>query len=101
MLSQRARVVGGGRLLVPAEFRRAIGIEVGSTVVVELHDGELRVRPLGSVLRRARDRLASYLPTGSDVGEAGEEPSAPDVPPEIRTPPTRTGAGGPAEDAGR
>ena len=43
MRAAKAKVGQGGRLVIPAEYRRALGIEVGDTVVLRLEDGELRV----------------------------------------------------------
>jgi AbrB family looped-hinge helix DNA binding protein len=45
----------GGKLVIPAAMRRAMGIARGDTVVVELlSDSELRVRPLASAIREAQ-----------------------------------------------
>jgi len=53
-LSQAVKIIEGGKLVIPAAMRRAMGI--GDTVVVELlPDGELRVRPLASAVREAQE----------------------------------------------
>jgi len=50
-LAQAVKIIEGGKLVIPARMRRAMGIERGDTVVVELlAEGELRVRPLGPTL---------------------------------------------------
>lgn len=69
MPTQRAKIVEGGRLIVPAEYRRALGLENGSVVVVELGDGELRVRPLGSALRQVQARLRQFVPGGVSLAD--------------------------------
>ena len=54
-LSQAVKIIEGGKLVIPAAMRRAMGIARGDTVVVELlPDGELRVRPLASAVREAQ-----------------------------------------------
>lgn len=51
-----AKIMEGGKLVIPALMRRAMGIAPGDTVVVELvSDNELRVRPLASAIREAQE----------------------------------------------
>jgi AbrB family looped-hinge helix DNA binding protein len=55
MSAQAVKIIDGGKLVIPASMRRAMGIARGDTVVVELlSDGELRVRPLASAVREAQ-----------------------------------------------
>jgi len=51
------KVVEGGRLIVPAAFRKDMGLAKGDTVIMELHGDELRVRPAKSALKRLREKL--------------------------------------------
>jgi AbrB family looped-hinge helix DNA binding protein len=54
-LGQAVKIIDGGKLVIPAHMRRALGIARGDTVVVELlAEGELRVRPLAAAVRRAQ-----------------------------------------------
>jgi AbrB family looped-hinge helix DNA binding protein len=54
-LAQAVKIIEGGKLVIPASMRKAMGIARGDTVVVELlPDGELRVRPLASAIREAQ-----------------------------------------------
>ncbi|HZZ63548.1 MAG TPA: AbrB/MazE/SpoVT family DNA-binding domain-containing protein [Roseiarcus sp.] len=54
-MAQAVKIIDGGKLVIPAHMRRAMGIERGDTVVVELLPaGELRVRPLAAAVRRAQ-----------------------------------------------
>ena len=57
MPSQRVKIVEGGKLVIPAAFRREMGIAPGDTVVVELDAGELRVRSLSSAIRQVQARM--------------------------------------------
>ena len=55
-LAQAVKIIEGGKLVIPASMRRAMGISRGDTVVVELlPEGELRVRPLRSAIREAQE----------------------------------------------
>ena len=54
MNSVRAKVSEAGRLNIPAEFRKAVGLERGGDVVVELDGREIRIRTVDEVASRAR-----------------------------------------------
>ena len=69
MNAQRGKIVSGGRLIVPAEFRRALGLSDGDTVVMEVDGDELHVRPIKSALRRIQRRLGRYVATGESVAD--------------------------------
>ncbi|MRX52023.1 AbrB/MazE/SpoVT family DNA-binding domain-containing protein [Paracoccus sp. S-4012] len=69
MQSQRVKVVEGGKLVIPAAFRRAMGIAPGDTVIVELDEGELRVRSLSSAIRRVQERMRELNPDGRILSE--------------------------------
>jgi AbrB family looped-hinge helix DNA binding protein len=68
MSSVRAKVTQTGRLSLPAEFRKAVGLEHGGNVVVELTGNEIRIRTVDEVVARAQDltrRLLSGHPTAT------------------------------------
>ena len=69
MSGQRGKLVSGGRLQVPVEFRRQMGIRDGDTVIMELVDDELRVRRFSNALARVQDRLKPYVPAGVVLSE--------------------------------
>ena len=60
----RGKMVEGGRIIVPAAFRRAMGVGKGDTLVMELHGDELRVRPARAALRRIQKRLEAHAREG-------------------------------------
>ena len=62
-----ARVSQSGRLSIPAKFRKAIGLERGSEVVVELDGREIRIRTVDEVVGRAQALTRQLL---------GEKPDA-------------------------
>jgi bifunctional DNA-binding transcriptional regulator/antitoxin component of YhaV-PrlF toxin-antitoxin module len=70
MQTQRARIVKGGRLILPAAFRRALALADGDTVVIELDQDEMRVRSVGSAFARLQNTVAQHVPAG--VSLAGE-----------------------------
>ena len=59
---QRGKLVSGGRLQVPAEFRRTLGLADGDDVIMEIVDNELHVRSLRSAVARVQARTKKYIP---------------------------------------
>ena len=64
MSSRAVKIVDGGNLVIPASFRRELGIAVGDTVIVEVADGELRVRSRNAALANARRLMRQLVPDG-------------------------------------
>jgi AbrB family looped-hinge helix DNA binding protein len=62
----RLKVGADGRVLIPAELRKAAGIAPGSTVDAEVVDGELRLIPFAEKLRRVQALLAPLKRPGVD-----------------------------------
>jgi AbrB family looped-hinge helix DNA binding protein len=69
MSSHRSRIAEGGRLIIPAEFRRKLGLKPGDSVVIEIVDGELRVRSLQAAVRRAQALVRRYIPADVKLSE--------------------------------
>ena len=69
MEAQRVKIINGGKLVIPAPMRRELGISSGDTVMVDIADGELRVRSVGKALERARAILRRYVPEGVSLSD--------------------------------
>ena len=54
MTAVRGRVSESGRLSIPAEFRKSVGLERGGDVVVELDGSGIRIRTVQEVIAQAR-----------------------------------------------
>ncbi len=53
----------GGRFVLPAEIRRALGLRVGDDVVFELEpDGSVRLWTRGRLIERAQELARPYRP---------------------------------------
>lgn len=61
------RVSKSGRLSVPAEFRKAIGLEQGGDVVVELDDRQLRIITVRDAIARAQELSKRLLEGKPDI----------------------------------
>lgn len=60
----RMRVSENGRVVIPASFRKALGIEIGDEVVLQLHHDELRITTQEKRIERAQQRARKYLKKG-------------------------------------
>ena len=49
------RIAEGGRIVIPARFRKAMGLRDGERVIMELSDGELRLFSVLRGIRRAQE----------------------------------------------
>ncbi len=68
-LKARAKIGSGGRLVIPAEIRHALGLEEGEPVVMRVVDGELRVWSLSEGVRRAQAIVRQYVPPGVSLAD--------------------------------
>ena len=61
-MQQRAtKVDRHGRVVIPAEYRRALGLRAGDAVVVQLDEGALRILTRAQAIRRAQEIVAKYV----------------------------------------
>ena len=58
----------GGRIVIPATFRKAMGVKDGDKLLLRLDDSGLRVMTRAEGLNWAREILAPYL-TGPSLAE--------------------------------
>ncbi len=60
----RARINENGRIVLPAAFRKALGINAGDEVLMRLQDDELRITTQQLRIKRAQQRARKYLKPG-------------------------------------
>ena len=53
-----------GRIVIPASFRRALGINPGDEVVLRMEDGELRISTMKARIERAQRLVRRHVPRG-------------------------------------
>jgi AbrB family looped-hinge helix DNA binding protein len=63
----RTRVNENGRLVIPASFRKALGINVGDEVVLRIEDDELRITTLKRRLDRAQRLVRKHVKPGTSL----------------------------------
>lgn len=60
----RTKVTQGGRIVIPAEMRRRLGIEIGDDVSVAVDNGSLRIRTQKESIKRAQELVRKFVPEG-------------------------------------
>jgi AbrB family looped-hinge helix DNA binding protein len=63
----RARINENGRIVIPASFRKALGINAGDEVVLRLDDDELRITTIKQRIERAQRHARKYLKPGTSL----------------------------------
>ena len=63
----RMRVNENGRVVIPASFRKALGINAGDEIIVRMEDDELRIMTLKRRLERAQESIRRYIKPGRSL----------------------------------
>ncbi len=66
-ISGRARVGAGGRIVIPAEMRRALGVKEGDPVVLECDEAGLHVRSVRHAVKLLQQATARYVEGGRSL----------------------------------
>lgn len=65
----RTRVNENGRVVIPASYRKALGIKAGDEVILRMEDDELRITTMKRRLERARRRIRQYVRPGVSLAD--------------------------------
>jgi AbrB family looped-hinge helix DNA binding protein len=60
----RTKVTQGGRIVIPAEMRRRLGIEIGEDVNIALDGESLRILTQKESIKRAQALVRRFVPDG-------------------------------------
>jgi AbrB family looped-hinge helix DNA binding protein len=63
----RQRVNENGRVVIPASFRKALGINIGDEVLLRMEDDELRITTLKRRVERAQRLVRKHLKRGTSL----------------------------------
>ena len=63
----RTRVNENGRVVIPAAFRKAMGIKAGDEVVLRMEDNELRILTLKGRIERAQRLVRQHVKPGTSL----------------------------------
>ena len=65
----RVRMSENGRILIPAEIRKQLGMTAGSTLTLEVDGEELHLLTRRARIRAAQASVARYVPEGVSLVE--------------------------------
>ena len=63
----RQRVNENGRVVIPASFRKALGINIGDEVILRMEDDELRITTLKRRVERAQRLVRKHVKRGTSL----------------------------------
>jgi len=66
-LKTHMRVNANGRVVIPASFRKRLGIRIGDEVVLRIEDDELRITTLKRNLERAQRLVRRHVKPGTSL----------------------------------
>ena len=66
---RHTRINENGRVVIPASFRRALGIHPGETVVLRLENDELRITTLRQRLAKAQQLVRAHVPPTASLAD--------------------------------
>jgi AbrB family looped-hinge helix DNA binding protein len=58
-----------GRLVIPAKYRKALGLKPGDEVVLVLEEDEIRVVSTRQAIARAQAMVRQYIPAGRSLSQ--------------------------------
>lgn len=54
------KITEGGRIVIPAEYRRALKLNIGDDVILTIEDREIRILPRKEAFNRAQQIVNRY-----------------------------------------
>ena len=63
-MTYHAKIYGGGKMALPADVRRALGIKDGDRVNLNIADGRLNIRTMEQVIEDTQAYFKSVIPEG-------------------------------------
>jgi len=75
-------IAEGGRVVIPADYRRALGLKVGDEVILRLADGEVHILTRRQAIKKAQALVRKHVPERKSLvrelirerrGEAADE----------------------------
>ena len=58
-----------GRIVIPVQFRKALGIQAGDELMMSLHDGEIRIFTRDQAIRNIQAMVRRYVPEGRSLAD--------------------------------
>jgi AbrB family looped-hinge helix DNA binding protein len=68
-LETRVKLNENGRVVIPASYRKALGIKAGDEVILRMADDELRITTMKRKIERAQRRVRQYVKPGVSLAD--------------------------------
>lgn len=68
-MDQKTKIGKNGRMIIPAEFRRALGFKDGDEVILHLDEDGLRISTPAQAVSRAQALVRRYVPEQAGLSE--------------------------------
>lgn len=61
------KIAAGGRIVIPAHFRRELGADVGDEVILRLVGGEVHILTRSQAIRKAQELVRKAVPSSRSL----------------------------------
>lgn len=68
-MPETTRITEGGRIVIPARYRRDLNLHTGDDLIVQVEDGELRIYTLQHAVERAQRIVQAHVPDGVSLAD--------------------------------
>ena len=69
MISSKTHLNHGGRIVIPVEYRKALGLKPGDDVVLVLEENEVRLVKPSQAVKHAQALVRQYVPKGRRLAD--------------------------------
>ncbi len=63
----KLRITENGRIVIPADFRQALGVSAGDEILLRWEDHELRITTMKQNIERAQRHARKHLKPGASI----------------------------------
>ena len=67
MTDVRTKIAAGGRIVIPAHFRRELGADVGDEVILRVVGGEIHILTRSQAIHKAQELVRKSVPAGRSL----------------------------------
>jgi AbrB family looped-hinge helix DNA binding protein len=61
------KIAAGGRIVIPADFRRELGADVGDEIILRIVEGEIHILTRSQAVRKAQALVRKSIPAGRSL----------------------------------
>ena len=69
MTTVKTHLGKSGRVVIPAQFRKALGVSEGDTLMMTLDDGVIRILTPRKAIQRIQELVRRYVPEGVSLAD--------------------------------